>query len=74
MSEFRAGAKQAGIPVRGQLTTIAWLTETDHDVARDRWPGWVDGLNQDEPFDERRARMSGVCASVVRMGTARSWS
>lgn len=57
MSEFRAVAKQAGITVRGQLTTIAWLTETDYDIARDRWPGWVDGLNHDEQFDQRRARM-----------------
>jgi tetratricopeptide (TPR) repeat protein len=56
-AEVRAAAKQARIPVRGRRTTIAWLTETGYDVARHRWPGWVDSLNQDEPFDERRARM-----------------
>lgn len=57
LSEFRAAAKRAGIPVRGRSTTIAWLSESDYDVARDRWPGWVEGFDRDEPFDERRARM-----------------
>jgi len=57
LTEVRAAAKQARIPVRGRRTTIAWLTETDYDVARHRWAGWVNSFNQNEPFDERRVRM-----------------
>jgi len=57
LSQFRAAAKRAGIPVRGRLTTIAWLTEADDQLARERWPLWVDSLNDAGSFDECRARM-----------------
>ncbi|MDQ6806081.1 MAG: SEC-C metal-binding domain-containing protein [Actinomycetota bacterium] len=57
LSELRSAAKRAGIPVRGSSATIAWLTEADYDAARARWPGWIESVTQDEPFDERRKRM-----------------
>jgi tetratricopeptide (TPR) repeat protein len=57
LSELRSAAKRAGIPVRGSSATIAWLTEAGYNAARARWPGWIESLNQDEPFDERRTRM-----------------
>lgn len=57
LSEVRAAAKRAGLPVRGRPTTVAWLTEQDELAARERWPGWSEGLVADEPFDARRARM-----------------
>jgi len=43
--------------VRGRPATIVWLTEADLTAARARWPTWVDGLDHDEPYGERRARM-----------------
>ncbi len=57
LSELRMTTKRAGIPVRGRSATIAWLTEADLTAARERWPTWVDGLDHDEPYGERRARM-----------------
>lgn len=57
ITELRVATNRAGMPVRGRPATIAWLTEADDRVARDRWAEWVDGLNDDAPFDERRARM-----------------
>jgi tetratricopeptide (TPR) repeat protein len=57
VSELRVAAKQAGIPVRGRSMTIAWLTDEEDQVARSRWPEWVDGLRRDDRFDERRQRM-----------------
>ena len=57
LDAFRAAAKRSGIPVRGRPTTIAWLRLADADLARERWRGWVDSLNHDEPFEQRRARM-----------------
>lgn len=57
LTEFRAAATRIGAPVRGLPVTVAWLTEADEQAARERWPGWVDGLVVDEPFDERRLRM-----------------
>lgn len=57
VSELRAQARRAGLPVRGRPATIAWLHDHDERAARERWPGWVDGLNHDEPFGARTARM-----------------
>ena len=57
LSELRAAVTRAGIGVRGRPATIAWVSEADDDVARDRWPGWVEALDGDEPFDERRTRI-----------------
>jgi len=57
LTKFRAAAARIGTPVRGRPATIAWLSETDEQAARDRWPGWGDGLVFDEPFDQRRRRM-----------------
>jgi Flp pilus assembly protein TadD len=57
LSELRTTTKQAGIPMRGRPATIAWLTEADITATRERWPTWVDGLDHDEPYGERRARM-----------------
>lgn len=55
--ELRVAAKQAGLPVRGRTTTIAWMTEAEDRLARTRWPEWASGLNDDGPYDERRGRM-----------------
>jgi tetratricopeptide (TPR) repeat protein len=55
--ELRVAAKQAGLPVRGRTTTIAWMTEAEDRVARTRWPEWASGLNDDGPYDESRGRM-----------------
>jgi tetratricopeptide (TPR) repeat protein len=57
MTEFRAAAARIGAAVRGQSATVVWLTEEDDRVARERWPGWVDGLAVDETFEQRRERM-----------------
>jgi tetratricopeptide (TPR) repeat protein len=57
LTEFRAAATRVGAAVRGLPATVAWLSEADEQAARERWPGWVDGLVVDEPFDERRVRM-----------------
>jgi hypothetical protein len=57
LSELRDMARRAGLPVSGQPATIAWLHDQDERLARERWPGWVDSLNHDEPFEARTARM-----------------
>ncbi|MGH2902459.1 MAG: SEC-C metal-binding domain-containing protein [Solirubrobacteraceae bacterium] len=57
ISELRAASHRTDILVRGRPATIAWLTEVDDRAARERWAEWVDSLNDDAPFDERRARM-----------------
>jgi len=57
LAEARAAAAQVGMPVRGLAVTVAWLSETDEQTARERWPGWTEGLAVDEPFAERRVRM-----------------
>jgi hypothetical protein len=57
LTELRTAAARIRTPVRGLPTTIAWLSEADEQAARDRWPGWVDGLVVDEPFDQRCRRM-----------------
>jgi hypothetical protein len=57
LTEFRSTAARIGTPVGGLPATIAWLSADDEQAARVRWPGWVDGLVVDEPFDQRRRRM-----------------
>ncbi len=57
LSELRMTTQRPGISLRGRPATIVWLTEADLTAARERWPTWVDGLNPDEPYGGRRARM-----------------
>ncbi len=44
-------------PGGGSTATVVWLSEAAEHLARERWPGWADGLVIDEPFDDRAARM-----------------
>lgn len=57
VAAVRAAARRAGLPVRGRLAHVVWLSEEDEREARERWPDWVIGLREDEPFGERAARM-----------------
>jgi tetratricopeptide (TPR) repeat protein len=57
IEEIRSAARAAGIPVRGLSPTVAWIAPEDHIAARERWPGWADGLREDASFDELAERM-----------------
>jgi tetratricopeptide (TPR) repeat protein len=55
--ELRGSLRRSGIPVQGGPVDVAWMSDKDERVARERWPGWVTGMVVDEPFAERAARM-----------------
>ena len=59
-AKVRDAARRAGLAVRGRPTTVAWLTEEEDGIARERWAGWTEGLVVDGSFDARRERMERV--------------